>query len=339
MEINKKYDVFGLGNALMDIQVFVKDELLEQLNIPKGVMHLVDEEKSKELLEAINSYEIKTLPGGSCANTLSMLTLMGSKGVYTGVVSDDIYGRLYEREISERGVKPLIEIKKTNLTGTAIILTTEDAERTMITHLGACREYTRDNIDLEALAESKVFHCTGYQWDTPSQKEAVVEAMKSAKKYDSSVSFDIADPFCIERNVEDFKEIIKNHVDILFGNKDEVKILTGESDPIAAGKKILQMGAKIALVKIGSEGSYLFYDDKVETIPVYKAENVLDSTGCGDIYAGGFLYGYSKNYSLVESAHIASYLAGKIIQVPGVQLEKFDYTEIHDFIKSKILKK
>lgn len=332
----KKYDVFGIGNALMDIQAFIPDELLTKLNIPKGIMHLIEEDVSRDILNKITDHEKVSLPGGSCANTLSMIALLGGKPVYTGAVVDDFYGRLYDSMIIERGVKSLIKKIEKGLTGSCIVLTTEDAERTMNTHLGVCRDLSKDDIDLETLAGSKIMHCTGYQWDTPSQKEAVEYAMKNAKKNGLETSFDIADPFCISRNVGDFKNIISEHVDILFGNHEEAKILTGKDDPIEAGKMIKAMGPKIVIVKVGSDGSYLFYEDKIEKIDIFKAENVLDSTGCGDIYAGGFLYGYSKGYDLVKCAKIASYLAAQIISVPGVKLEALNFDEIKSFIEEKI---
>ncbi|OHD19184.1 MAG: hypothetical protein A2086_16725 [Spirochaetes bacterium GWD1_27_9] len=333
-----KYDVFGLGNALVDIQAFVPESFLNKLNIPKGVMHLIEEKTSRNILNSISEYKPNSFPGGSCANTISTISMLGANSIFTGVVSDDLYGRLYESKISERGVKSLIRKLGTGLTGTSIVLTTEDAERTMNTHLGVSREFTKDDIDLELLSESKVFHTTGYKWDTPNQKEAVEFAMSNAKKFNLSVSFDIADPFCIERNVSDFKRIISNYVDILFGNKDEVKFLTGTEDPIEAGKIIRKMGPKIVMVKVGGEGSFLFYEDKIVKIDIYKAEKVLDSTGCGDTFAGGFLYGYTKGYTPEQCAKIASYVASQIISVAGVQYESLDFNKIKDFIKTNILK-
>lgn len=334
----KSYDVFGIGNALMDIQAFIPEKLLKKLKIPKGIMHLIDEKKSREILNDIAQYKSISLPGGSCANTISTIALMSGKPVYTGIVVDDFYGRLYESKIVDRGVKSLIKMKEDGLTGSSIILTTEDAERTMNTHLGVCRDFSKVDIDINTLSESKILHCTGYSWDTPSQKEAVEFAMKNAKKLGLEISFDIADPFCISRNVEDFKRIISDHVDILFGNNEEAKILTGIEDPIEAGKAIRKMGAKTVIVKVGKDGSYLFHEDTVTPISIYEAKEVLDSTGCGDIFAGGFLYGYTKDYDLEKCAKIASYLAAQIVSVPGVQLETLNFKEMNEFIEENILK-
>lgn len=331
-------DVFGLGNTLVDIQTFIDDKLLKKLKITKGIMTLIDEKQSREVLTAIADLKTKYVPGGSCGNSISMIAMMGGKTAYTGVVADDIYGRLYENKISERGVKSMLRFTDTGLTGTSIVLTSPDAERTMLTHLGVCEEFTKSDLNIEVLADSAIFHTTGYEFDTPSQKEALIEAMKMMKKNGKKVSFDIADPFCIERNREELKAVINEYVDILFGNFEEVKILTGCSDPIEAGKKIRAEGPSICLVKVGGSGSYAFFDDTYVQIPVYPAEKVLDSTGCGDIYAGGFLYGYTSGYGIEKSAHIASYLASKIIAVAGVALEKFNMEEIKSFIAEKILK-
>ena len=278
-----------------------------------------------------------SIPGGSCANTISTIAKFGGSPVYTGVVVDDFYGRLYESKLSERGVKSLIRMKNDGLTGSSIILTTEDAERTMNTYLGVCRDLSKDDIDLNILSESKILHLTGYEWDTPIQKEAVEYAMNNAKKMGLEISFDIADPFCINRNYDDFKKIISGFVDILFGNHEEVKILTGKDDPVEAGKEIIKMGPKIVIVKVGSNGSFLFYDDKIEKIDIYKPEKVLDSTGCGDSFAGGFLYGRTNGYQPDKCAKIASYIASRIISIPGVQFELLDFNNIKTFIKENIL--
>jgi len=335
--MEKIYDIFGIGNALMDIQVFIPENIIKKLKLKKGTMQLIDEAASKKILNEISNLKSVSLPGGSCANTMSTVSFLGGKPVFTGIVSDDFYGRLYASKITQRGVKSLIKVKDSGITGTSIVLTTDDAERTMNTHLGICRELSKADIDTDFLSKSKVMHTTGYKWDTESQKEAIEFAMQSSKELGLKISFDIADPFCIERNKEDFKRIISNYVDILFGNHEEVKILTGEKDPIAAGKKIIEMGAKTVLVKVGSQGSYLFYEDNIKKIDIYKADKVLDSTGCGDIYAGGFLYGYTKGYELEKCAKIASFVASKIVSVPGVQFELLNFSEIKDFIGKEIL--
>ena len=335
--MGKIFDVFGIGNALMDIQTFVPEKIIKKLKLSKGTMQLIDEKRAKEILNEIAGFKSVSLPGGSCANSMSTIAFLGGKPVFTGIVSDDFYGRLYLSKITQRGVKSLIKVKDNGVTGTSIVLTTEDAERTMNTHLGICRELSKDDIDVDVLLESKLMHTTGYKWDTESQKGALEFAMSNSKENGIEISFDIADPFCVERNISDFKRIISNYVDLLFGNNEEAKILTGKSDPAEAGKIISEMGPKIVLVKDGCRGSYLFYNGKMSKIDIYKASEVLDSTGCGDVYAGGFLYGYTQGYEIEKCAKIASLVASKIISVPGVQFESLDFNGIKDFIKKNIL--
>ena len=332
------YDVFGLGNALMDVVSFIPDDVLKQLKLDKGIMHLVDDNKSREIASAISKYKTISVSGGSCANTMSTISMLGGKSIYTGIVADDMFGRMYENKIAGRGVKTLIRKVSEGITGQSIILTTPDAERTMNTNLGVCRNYAKSDINVDVLSDSAIFHCTGYQWDTDSQKEAVKFAMQTAKNKKIKVSFDIADPFCIGRNADEFMKVITDNVNILFGNKEEVKILTGKDDPIEGGKKIADMGVDIVVVKVGSEGSYIFNNGKMIQVDIYKAEKVLDSTGCGDIYGGGFLYGMAKGYDIESCGKIASYMAAQIISVPGVQLELLDFKAIHNFIDNNILK-
>lgn len=332
------YDVFGLGNALMDVVSFIPDDVLKKLNLDKGIMHLVDDDKSREIASAISEYKTISVPGGSCANSMSTVSMLGGKSVYTGIVADDMFGRMYETKIAKRGVKTIIRKVSAGITGQSIILTTPDAERTMNTNLGVCRNYAKSDINTDILTASSIFHCTGYQWDTDSQKEAVKFAMNTAKANNVRVSFDIADPFCIGRNADEFMKVISENVDILFGNKEEVKILTGREDPVEAGKAIADMGVDIVAVKTGSEGSYIFSGGKMIKIDIYKADKVLDSTGCGDIYGGSFLYGLAKGYDLECCGRIASYMAAQIISVPGVQLENLDFDKIHSFISENILK-
>lgn len=329
--------VFGIGNALMDIQAFIPEKLLKKLSIPKGIMHIIEENTSKDILNEIVAYKTISLPGGSCANTMSTIACLGGKPAYTGIVGDDFYGRLYESKIVERGVRSLIRFKDIGLTGTSIILTTEDAERTMNTHLGVCRELTKDDINLEILSQSKILYTTGYQWDTRNQKETIEFVMSSAKELGLIISFDISDPFCIERNVKDFNRIITDYVDIFFGNIEEAKILTGYDDPIKAGELIRKKGVDIVVIKVGSQGSYIFYEDKVKKIDIYTPEKVLDSTGCGDVYSGGFLYGYCENYAIEKCAQIASYVASRAVSIPGVQLELIDFNKVKEFINKNIL--
>ena len=320
-----EFDVFGMGNSLIDIQAFVSDEVLNEIGVDKGIMHLIDEERSRSILKRLERIPTEMLPGGSCANTIKTVAFLGGKPVYTGIVSEDNYGRTYEEKLRGMGIKTITKWVQYGLTGSSIILTTPDAERTMNTHLGVCRDYTRDDINVDVLKQCKVFHLAGYMWDTDNQKEAALFAMEQAKRFGLKISFDIADPFLVERNRGEFPKIIEEYVDILFGNAQEVMMLTDIDSPIDAGKA-LQQRCEIVAVKVGKEGSFII-TDKVEKVASFRVE-ALDSTGAGDVYAGGFLYAYCQDKDLVECGKFANYIASKIVTVKGLGFHLLDRASV-----------
>ncbi|GAK60336.1 sugar kinase [Candidatus Vecturithrix granuli] len=311
----KTYDVFGMENSLIDIQAFVSDQFLAELGVNKGIMHLVDEARSRSILARLENIPTETLPGGCCANTMSTIAFLGGKPVYTGVVARDRYGNIYETTLRKYGVKTLTKWVDHGITGSCVILTTPDAERTMNTHLGVCREFEKGDIDLDMLKTSQVFHTTGYMWDTDNQKVSAIYAMEQAKRFGLKVSFDLADPFLVERNRGEFPQIIKEYIDILFGNAQEVMMLTDIDSPLDAGKS-LQQHCDIVAVKVGKEGSFILSEtiEKIPGVPVAA----IDSTGAGDSYAGGFLYAFCQGKSLVECGKFANYIASKIVTVKGL---------------------
>ena len=318
-------DVFGMGNSLVDIQAFVSNQFLDEIGVTKGIMHLIDEERSRSILKRLAQLPTEMVPGGSCANTMSAVAFLGGHPSYTGIVCNDEYGKIYESKLRGYGVNTITKWLEQGLTGSSIILTTPDAERTMNTHLGVCREFAKSDINLDLLKECKVFHLTGYMWDTDNQKETAIYAMEHAKRFGLKVSFDIADPFLVERNRGEFPHIIKEYVDILFGNSQEVMMLTDVDSPLEAGKR-LQQNCEIAAVKIGKEGSFVITDsvEKVASFPV----EAIDTTGAGDSYAGGFLYAYCQGRALAECGRFANYIASKIVTVKGLGFHLLDRSEI-----------
>lgn len=315
------YDVFGMCNALIDIQAFVDDTFLASIGVNKGIMHLIDEERSRSILKRLEHIPQEMLPGGSGANSMSTVAFLGGHPIYTGVVSHDEYGRAYEEKLTGYGVKALLRKVNYGLTGSSIILTTPDAERTMNTHLGVSREFERQDIDLDLLKASRIFHLTGYMWDTEKQKIAAIYAMEHAKRFGLKVSFDLSDPFLIERNRGEFPHIIKEYVDIVFGNAQEVMMLTDIESPLDAGVELAK-SCEIAAVKIGKEGSYVI-TDRVEKVAGFPVEAV-DTTGAGDVYAGGFLFAYCRDMPLAECGRIGNFIASNIVTVKGLGFHLLD---------------
>ena len=322
----EKKGIFGIGNALMDIQVFINTELLSTFGFNKGTMQLVDADTSARVLKGLTEYEKNCLPGGSCANTISIIASLGGQTCFLGSVSKDEYGRLYEKSLKNRGVTTCFNMNESGPTGTSIILTTEDKERTMLTNLGTCQNVMKSDVDTEVIKQVKVFHIAGYMWDTENQKKATLYAMEEAKKHNTLISFDIADPFLIQRNKEDFLKIIKEYVDILFGNQDEVCQLLDTDDPREAGRKLKDQ-TRITVVKLGMNGSCVFSHDREIPISIYPTEAV-DTTGAGDSYAGGFLYGFVENHDLEKCGHMASLIASHIVSRAGLDLSAINPDEI-----------
>lgn len=317
-----KFDVFGMGNSLIDIQAFVSDEFLNEIGANKGIMHLIDEERSRSILKRLEHIPKEMLPGGSCANTVKAVAFLGGNPVYTGIVNEDEYGRTYEEKLQAGGVKTMTKWVQYGLTGSSIILTTPDAERTMNTHLGVCRDFTKEDINVDVLKECQVFHLAGYMWDTDNQKKAALFAMEQAKQHGLKISFDIADPFLVERNRGEFPKIIDEYVDILFGNAQEVMMLTDINSPIDAGKA-LQEHCGIVAVKVGKEGSFIISENATEKVGSFPVD-AIDSTGAGDTYAGGFLYAFCQGKSLRECGKFANYIASRIVTVKGLGFHLLD---------------
>jgi sugar/nucleoside kinase (ribokinase family) len=312
----KKYDVYGIGNPLIDVLTKVNDNLINTLQMDKGIMQLIDKERRKEILSNIPTPTL--VPGGSCANTMVAMADFGINVVYSGSISDDEFGNKFELELKKLGVTSNLT-RKTLPTGSSIILISEDAERTQNTYLGACQEYSKEDIDEEKLKQSKILYFTGFMWDTLSQKEAILRAIDIAKENDVKIFFDVADPFAVNRNKEDFLNLIKNDVDFVFANEEEAKALMGKEDVFDAISDLMEIIPKGA-VKLGAQGSVVFENGLITNVPVFEV-NAQDTTGAGDSYAAGLIYGLVKGYELERAGKIGSYVSSRVVELIGPRLE------------------
>jgi sugar/nucleoside kinase (ribokinase family) len=321
----KTYDVIGLGAALMDFLVEIDEDKLLEFDLKKGEMHLVDEEKAKLVLEKINEHKltIETIPGGSSANTLKGIALLGGHAILCGKVGDDSHGEIYVQEIEKFGLITRMN-KHPKTTGQAISFITPDSERTFSTHLGAALELYKEDILEEDIEKSKVLHLEGYQIEGPT-RETIIHAIELAKKHDTLVSIDLADPGLIRRNKEFLKDLVMNHADIVFVNEKEAEEFTGLKEEEAA--KELGKHCKIAIVKIGKEGSIIYHDERIIKIPSYLVKAV-DTTGAGDSYAAGFLYGYCNNWHIEKAGRLGSLLASKVVAQKGVGMKDINVNEL-----------
>ena len=312
---HKKVDLIGLGNAIVDIIVNIEDEFLEINNLDKGSMNLINSDESQRLLE--NCKVIKQISGGSSANTVVCLAELGNDVQFIGRVKNDQFGNFFSSDIKKSKTKfntPPIDAGAS--TAHSIILITPDAQRTMCTYLGASIEFETKDIDFSVLRESKYLYLEGYLWDSELAKNAFLKAAQIAKLSNTKIILSLSDSFCVDRHRDSFLELIENYVDIVFCNESEVLSLF-KKDKLANCKGELSSLCELVVVTLGSNGSLIINRSDVEVIKSKTKGKIIDTTGAGDIYAGGFIHGLIKNYSLKKCGEIGSICAGQIITQLG----------------------
>ncbi|MBW2996388.1 adenosine kinase [Candidatus Woesearchaeota archaeon] len=325
--MQKKYDVVGIGNPLLDFIVEVEDGILAEMDLNKGEMHLIEADKSKEILKKLERYEVKIAPGGSSANTLAGIGVLGGNAVFLGKIGKDKHGDVYEQKTVDDGVYSKLSRHGGAITGHAITFITPDSERTFATHLGAALHFREEDVFDEEIKASKILHIEGYQLEDEELKKASVHAMKVAKENNVKVSIDLSDPGLIGRNLEGLKQLVKDYADIIFVNEKEAEAFTGKKDEEAL-HDIYDM-CEIAIVKLGEKGSIIKSDDIIYRIPAYKTE-VVNTNGAGDMYAAGILFGIANGMSMEKAGKIGSYAASLVVASTGARLNKgdFDVSEI-----------
>lgn len=325
--MQKRFDVFGMCNALFDLQAEITDQALVNLGVEKGTMRLVSAEEQRALVPAVYSHIVNTQAGGSGANTMIGIAQMGGKTTFTSRVGADDHGRMYKESLDACGVKPNLGEATEGDTGLCLVLITPDAQRTMGTFLGVSQELHPEDINVVDLAQSKYLYVTGYLWDTDSQKEAVEFAMRQAKDAGVHVALSLSDPFCVGRHKADFERLMRDYVDVVFANREEARMMTGEDDARVAAQRLVEMCGGMAAVTLDKEGSILVRGTEVHEIPIYPV-HAVDTTGAGDMYAAGILYGLTRELPLPITGRIAAWSAGKIVEHLGPRLPSLDIDAI-----------
>jgi sugar/nucleoside kinase (ribokinase family) len=330
-----KYDVFGIGNALMDFLVEIREDEFVELDLKKGQFHMIDAERSKKILKMIEEQEkkITLAPGGSAANTLHGIALLGGNVVFCGKVGKDKHGDIYEQKIVQNGVKSNISRCDRDITGHALTFVTPEGERTFAVHLGASVNLQKEDVFFDDLIESRILHVEGYQLEDRKLSEVLMHAMQFAKKNDVKISIDLSDPGVVSRNKNKIIGIVKDYADIVFANEEEAKAFTGKE----GGDALADIGgmSEIAVVKFGKEGSLVKKRDEIYRIEGVKAK-AIDTTGAGDMYAAGFLYGLCKGYDIKVCGSLGSYFAAKVVEQIGARLDKIDVKDIENIVSGKI---
>jgi len=312
-------DVVGIGNAIIDLIAHAEDDFLEQHALAKGTMTLIDEPTAERLYAAMGP--ATRASGGSAGNTIAGLGSLGARCGYIGKLRDDDLGAAYSHDLLAAGVRFTTAMASEGpATARCIIFVTSDAERTMNTYLGACVNLTADDIDEPLVAAAKITYLEGYLYDEPHAKEAFHRAADIAHAAGRKVALSLSDAFCVERHRDGFLDLVANRVDILFANESELLALFEGDDFDAALDRVAAL-VDLAAVTLGPRGSVVAQGGERIASPAAPIERVVDTTGAGDLYAAGFLYGLTCDLPLAECARIAGLAAAEIISHFGARPE------------------
>ncbi len=325
--------VYGIGNPLIDIIVSVEEQDIIDLGIHKGTMALISSQRMEELLQLSKQRKTTYSCGGSCPNTIIALASLGVPATLAGKIGNDENGTIYRERLVSLGVQDELVTTDKEMTGSTVILSTPDSERSMNTFLGANRLYEESDVCESTVASADFFHFTGYMWDTQSQQGAIRKALSIAKQHNTIVSFDLADPFAVGRYREPFLSLIKESCDIVYANREEARILFDNYDPYECCRSMGKL-CRTAIVKNGKKGSFICHEGTITAIPVKGPVVPVDTTGAGDVYAAGFLYGRYHHLSIQDCGIIASILAGEIITQRGAQFSKEKAQELRNLLES-----
>ena len=311
------YDVLGIGNAIVDVLAHAKDQFINELEIVKGSMTLIDEQTAETVYGRMApGIECS---GGSAANTIAALASLGGSGAYVGKVKDDQLGQVFHHDITALGIAFNTTANTVGAsTARCMIHVTPDAQRTMQTYLGACVDLGPDDIDDDMIANAKVTYMEGYLWDPENAKQAFLKAARIAKAAGRMVSLSLSDPFCVGRHRVEFLNLVEQHVDILFANEEEIMSLY-QVESFDQAMQEVRAHCAIAALTRSEKGSVVVAGDEVHIVDAEPVEKVVDTTGAGDAYAAGFLFGVTKDQPLDICARLGGICAAEIISHVGAR--------------------
>ncbi|MBL0375138.1 adenosine kinase [Rhizobium sp. KVB221] len=317
----KEFDVLTIGNAIVDIIARCEEDFLVDNNIAKGAMNLIDAERA-ELLYSRMGPAIEA-SGGSAGNTAAGVASFGGIGAYFGKVSSDQLGSIFSHDMTAQGVhfatKPLTGFPPT---ARSMIFVTPDGERSMNTYLGACVELGIEDVEPAVVAASKVTYFEGYLWDPPRAKEAIRECARISHENGRKMSMTLSDSFCVDRYREEFLELMRSKtVDIVFANKQEAMALYQTSD-FNTALDLIAEDCRLAVVTMSEEGSIILSEGRRIPVKPLQVDRVVDTTGAGDLYAAGFLFGYTHGFELADCGRLGSLAAGLVIQQIGPRVQE-----------------
>jgi sugar/nucleoside kinase (ribokinase family) len=322
-----QYDVIGIGNAIVDIIGRCEDGYLAEVGVSKGSMRLVDADEIKKIYSGLGP--AIEASGGSAANTIAGVASFGGKAAFIGTISKDDFGDIFSHDIRSIGVtfnaRP---VEGETPTSRSLILVTPDGERTMNTYLGISTHFGKEQLDLDLIRAASILYLEGYLFDEEQAKQAFREALKTAKDAGRKTALTLSDGFCVDRHRDEFLSLIRSGIDILFANESEIKSLYQTDDFEAAAEKA-RKDIRLAVLTRSAKGSEIHFAGETIKIAAFPVEKVVDTTGAGDLYAAGFLYGYSKGLELETAGKLASMAAAEIISHTGAR----PALSLHDLAK------
>lgn len=321
MQSPKKYNVYGVGNALVDIVTEVDNNFFVQNEVEKGVMTLVDEKRQLHLMKAIDMKKSKMACGGSAGNTVIAVNQFGGSSFYSCLVAKDELGEFFLKDLKRNGVETNLKYEDTpdGHSGRCLVMTTPDADRTMNTFLGVSSFLAPQHLNEVAIINSDFIYLEGYLVASPKGLDTMKEAKRIAEKNNVDVSLTLSDPNMVKYFAKPFEEIIGASVDLLFCNEDEAMMITGSSTLSEAREKLRQLSRRFAIT-LGANGALIFDGDTFINIEPYPVRAV-DTNGAGDMFAGAFLYAITHNHSYAEAGKLASLASSRVVSQWGPRLE------------------
>ena len=310
--------IIGMGNAVLDILTKVENNFIDENNLSKGTMAIVSKDESQKILEKIEM--IKTDSGGSVANTISTISLLGLESSFCGKVMNDKLGNDFENKMTESGTNFLCDKSNSGLpTARCVVFVTPDGERTMQTFLGASTTLSAADIREEYFKEQDFLLIEGYLWSSETAREAITKAVNFCKQFNVKIIFSLSDPNLVKSLKHDFLRFINEDVDILIGNEDEFESLLDSN--IQKTKITENLNLDIAVITKGSDGADFIKQNELTNVMGTKVDSVIDTTGAGDMFAAGFIFKYINGYDPKESVEFANKLASLIIQKFGARAD------------------
>jgi sugar/nucleoside kinase (ribokinase family) len=315
--MNKK--ILGIGNAIVDVLAKVEDEFLIKRNLIKGSMKLINKSEFEDLKKNIKIEKI--VAGGSVANTMSGIAFLKGNPSFIGKINSDRFGEIYKKSLEDINVKfPYLQKNENLSTGASIILITPDSERTMCTYLGISSHLSESDINENNIINNELIFLEGYLWDKGISEKMFKHAIKIAKKNKVKIAMSLSDIFCVTRHKEDFNKLLKDDLDILMGNENEINELTSKKNLLDSINQLKKLN-KLIIVTKSENGSVAIKDNEIINCDSVKVNKILDLTGAGDLFAAGFLKEYLEKSEIKKCLATGSILASKIIQKIGARLE------------------